>query len=782
MLKSLKDILKRDKEAFTVPRSVQDAIPIKAIYDDGIFLVGKNKYSKTYRFSDINFAIASDDEKEDILQEYVSLLNSLDSSATTKITINKRRLNTEDFKKKVLLNMENDELDRYRSVYNDMLLDKVSSANYFVLEKYITVTVNKKSVDEARSFFIHIFSEISKHFSRLGSKLDEINANEKLHILHDFYRVGEENGYSFSVEQSKALGHSVKDFICPDSFDFDKADMTYLKFGNKYARTLFLKDIASSLDDDAINTFLSVDKSLVFSFDIAPVQHDQAVKEVENIALGVDTNITNWQMKQNEKNNFSATPPHKFQKQKAETEEFQNELVSFDQRMMYAIFTVTITADSKKELDIATDALKALGNEKACQFGVLTFQQLDGLNTALPIGVRRIDCFRTFLTKPLAIFTPFNVQEINHKNGVFYGQNIKSNNIILIDRTELMNGNSFILAVSGGGKSFAAKNEIINYILATDNDVIIIDPEREYSPLVKAFGGEIVYLSNSSDCRINALDINKNYDGEGKQPIKAKIDFIMSLFEQIVGTEGLDSKDKSLIDRAANRLYREYARNDYQGKAPTLKDLRNELLSMPEAKAQELALDLERYTDGSFDMFSQQTNVDTDNRLLCYDILDLEKSLETIGMLVVLDNIINRISRNRARGKQTYIIIDEIYLLLAQKYSATFLQILWKRARKYGACITGITQNVEDLLKNEIGSTMLSNSEFIVMLRQKGRDKLHLAQLLNIPDNQLEHITTADVGRGLLKVGNDLVPFINKFPKNELYNLMSTKPGEMQVN
>lgn len=384
--------------------------------------------------------------------------------------------------------------------------------------------------------------------------------------------MGEENGYSFSVEQSKSLGHSVKDFICPDSFDFDKADMTYLKFGNKYARTLFLKDIASSLDDDAINTFLSVDKSLVFSFDIAPVQHDQAVKEVENIALGVDTNITNWQMKQNEKNNFSATPPHKFQKQKAETEEFQNELVSFDQRMMYAIFTVTITADSKKELDIATDALKALGNEKACQFGVLTFQQLDGLNTALPIGVRRIDSFRTFLTKPLAIFTPFNVQEINHKNGVFYGQNIKSNNIILIDRTELMNGNSFILAVSGGGKSFAAKNEIINYILATDNDVIIIDPEREYSPLVKAFGGEIVYLSNSSDCRINALDINKNYDGEGKQPIKAKIDFIMSLFEQIVGTEGLDSKDKSLIDRAANRLYDASRIVDNSGLAPTVKE------------------------------------------------------------------------------------------------------------------------------------------------------------------------------------------------------------------
>lgn len=778
MLKSLKNIFKRDKEKFVAPKSVQDAIPIKAVFDDGIFLVGKNKYSKSYRFTDINYAIASDDEKEDILQDYVSLLNSLDSAATTKITINKRRLNAEDFKKSVLIDMKNDELDKYRKIYNDMLLEKASGADYFILEKFITVSVNKNSIEDTRAFFARTSAEMSKHFAKLGSRLVDLDGNERLHILHDFYRVGEEQGYNYSIKETNLKGHSVKDFICPDSFEFE-AD--HLKFGNKYARMLFLKDFASTIDDKAINEFISVNKSLVFSFDIVPVPTDEAVKEVENIALGVDTNITNWQQKQNANNNFSATPPPQYQSQKRETQEFLEQITSFDQRMMYVVFTIAITADSKKELDNATETIKALGRGKSCQFGVLKFQQLDGLNTALPIGVRRIDNFRTFLSKPLAIFTPFNVQEINHKNGIFYGQNIMSNSIILIDRTQLLNGNSFILAVSGGGKSFAAKNEIINYILATNADVIIIDPEREYSPLVKALGGEIVYLSNASANHINALDINKNYDGEGSQPVKAKIDFIMSLFEQIVGSDGLDSKDKSLIDRAANRVYREYMRNNYTGKAPTLKNLRQELLSMEEEKAHELALDLERYTEGSFNVFSQQTNVDTDSRLLCYDILDLEKSLETVGMLVVLDNIINRISRNRASGKETYIIIDEIYLLLAQKYSAAFLQVLWKRARKYGACITGITQNVEDLLKNEVGSTMLSNSEFIVMLKQNGQDKIRLAELINIPQNQLEYISNVDVGRGLLKVGGDLIPFVNKFPRNELYKLMSTKPGENKI-
>ena len=509
-----------------------------------------------------------------------------------------------------------------------------------------------------------------------------------------------------------------------------------------------------------------------------PVPTDEAVKEAESRLLGVETNITNWQRRQNANNNFSAVVPYDMEQQRSEMKDFLDDLTTRDQRMMYAVLTLVHTADTKEQLDADTEALLTTVGQNMCQCAVLRYQQMDGLNTALPFGVRKINTLRTLTTESLSVFMPFCVQDIHHENGIYYGQNVISKNMIIADRRQLLNGNEFILGISGGGKSFAAKNEIVNEMLSTDADIIIIDPEREYSRLVSALGGEEIHISATSPNHINAMDMNKDY-GDGANPVILKSEFIMSLCEQLIGGKTLGAKQKSIIDRCTANVYRDFQANDYLGDPPTLQDFRNELLNQPEFDAQELALAIELFTHGSLNTFAKQTNVDTGSRLICYDILDLGKQLMPIGMLVVLDSILNRITQNRSKGKQTFIYIDEIYLLFQHEYSSNFLFTLWKRVRKYGAFASGITQNVEDLLQSHEARTMLANSEFIIMLNQAPTDARELSKLLNISETQMSHITNVDAGHGLIKVGSSLVPFENKFPADtKLYKLMSTKFGE----
>ena len=464
--------------------------------------------------------------------------------------------------------------------------------------------------------------------------------------------------------------------------------------------------------------------------------------------------------------------------QRKESKEFLNDLTTRDQRMMCATVTMAHMADSKEQLDADTETILSTARRHLCQLAVLKFQQTDGLNTVLPIGCKKIQATRTLTTESLAVFMPFKVQEVAHEHGIYYGQNAISNNMIIANRKCLLNGNSFILGVSGSGKSFTGKCEIANLMLAGDSDIIIIDPEREYAPLVKAMGGAIIDISATSKNHINAMDMNSDY-GDGEDPLILKSEFILSLCEQLIGSRSLGAQEKSLIDRCAKNVYRNYRKRGYKGKVPTLKDFRADLLKQSEPEAQEIALAIELFTDGSLNTFAKETNVDVNNRLICYDILDLGKQLLPIGMLVVLDSILNRITANRAKGKNTFIIIDEIYLLFQHEYSANFLFTLWKRVRKYGAFCTGITQNVDDLLQSHTARTMLANSEFVIMLNQASTDRIKLAELLNISDTQLSYITNVEAGRGLMKVGSALVPFVNKFPKNtKLYALMTTKFGE----
>ena len=772
MIKTLQSTLKQDREWLAVPRSVQDTIPIKRIWPEGIFQQG-SKFSKTIRFSDINYAIAAKEDKTAMFLGYSELLNALDCGSATKITINNKRLNRQDFADKMLLPLQGDTLDGYRNEYNAMLTEKVSGAvNSVVQERYITLSVHKKNIEEARVFFSRAVNDVRSKLNHLDSHCEELNAEARLRVLHDFYRPGEETEFAFDLKTAMQKGHSYKDVICPDSLEFKK---DHFIMGDKYGRVLFLKEYASYIKDSMLNELCGLDRNLMLSIDIIPVPTDEAVREMQNRLLGVETNVTNWQRRQNSNNNFSAVVPYDLEQQRKETREMLDDLTTRDQRMLFAVVTLVHLADTKEQLDSDTETLQSIARKHLCQLGTLNWQQLDGLITALPLGLRRIDALRTLTTEALAVLMPFKAQEIHDKGGVYYGQNVISKNLIMANRRELLNGNGFVLGVSGSGKSFTAKREIVNIALSTNDDIIVIDPESEYGPLIEGLGGEVINISAASPNHINALDMEQGY-GDGENPVVLKSEFLLSLCEQLVGAGKLTAKEKSLIDRCTAQVYRDYIRHDYCGRLPTLQDFHAGLLNQPEAEAKDVALAIELFTEGSLNTFAKPTNVDTNSRIICYDIRDLGKQLLPVGMLVVLDSVFNRVIRNRKLGRNTWIYIDEIYLLFQHEYSANFLFTLWKRVRKYGACATGLTQNVDDLLQSHTARTMLANSEFLVMLNQAATDRVELARLLNISDNQLSYITNVDFGHGLLKCGSAIVPFADSFPQHtRLFKLMTTR-------
>lgn len=771
MIKTLKNIKNQEKNGNIVPKSIQRSIPILKVFADGIFMVSKNKYSVTYKLTDINYAIASKEDKENMFLDYSELLNSFDSGATTKITIALRRISKKDFKNDILLKFKEDGLDIYRQEYNQMLLDKSVNSNGMIREIYITVSVFKRNYADARLYFNRISVDIITHLAKLGSKCYQLDLNERLKILHDFYRIGEESYFNFDLKEKMKMGHSFKDYICPDGLSF-RSD--YFEMGNKFGRVLFLKNYASYIKDNMISELTDMNRNMMLSIDIIPIPTDEAVKEVENRLLGVETNITNWQRKQNANNNYSAVIPYDMEQQRAESKEFLDDLTTRDQRMMFVNVTLVITANTKEELDADTETILMVARKHLCQIAPLKYQQMDGLNTALPIGVRNIETLRTLTTESLAVLNPFRVQEIVDKDGIYYGENAISHNLIMVNKENLLNQSSFLLGIPGSGKSFSAKELIAFLSLSTNDDILICDPEGEYSALVNAMGGEVIEISASSKDHINAMDMLEGY-GDGINPVSNKSEFILSLFEQL-DKNSLGAREKSIIDRCTSLVYEDY-RNT--GIMPTLITLREKLLEQPEKEAKNLALSLELFANGSLNVFAHKTNVDTNNRIISYDIYKLGKQLKTLGLLVITDAMLNRVSENFKKGKRTHIFIDEIHVMFANEYSSTFFNSAWRQFRKRNAYPTAITQNVEYLLSSVDASTMLSNSEFIVMLNQAASDRKELAKLLNISDEQMSYITNSDAGCGLIRYGSSLVPFVNRFPKDtRLYKLMTTKPGE----
>lgn len=771
MMKSISNTLKTDRERYTVPRKVQDIIPIKRIWTDGIFLVG-NKFAKSWKFTDINYLVASRSDKESMFLTYSEVLNGLDSGACTKITINNHHMKQSDFEDSVLMAPKSDGLNMYRDEYNRVILDKAMDANGIMQEKYVTVTVGKKNIEEARNYFARVETDLVAHYAALGSKCVPMDADERLRALHDFYRCGDENEYAFDIRNAAKHGHDFKDYICPDSVEV-KTD--HLKLGDRYARVFYLKDYASYIKDSFVAELTEISGNMMLSIDILPVPTDEAVREVENRLLGVETNITNWQRKQNQNNNFSAVVPYDMELQRKESKEFLEDLTTRDQRMFFAVITMVITADSWDELQSMTEAVQSTARKHMCQMAVLRYQQMDGLNTVLPIGTRRINAFRTLTTESLAVFIPFKVQEIMDKGGIYFGENAISHNLIMCNKENLLNQSAFVLGVPGSGKSFSVKELIAFLILNTEDDILICDPEGEYAPLVEAMGdlGSVIRVSAGGKDRLNAMYMVDGY-GENN-PIVVKSEFIMSLIEQI-DKKGVGPQHKSIIDRCIANVYRDAYGT---GTTPTLCTLREMLLEQPEPEAKQIALSLELYTTGSLDIFGHQSNVDLDKRVVVFDIHGLGAQLKPTGLLVITDTMLNRVTLNWKKGKRTHVFIDEFHVVFENEFSAQFFNSAWRQFRKRNAYPTAITQNVEYLLDSVQASTMLSNSEFIVMLNQAASDRDQLAKLLNISNEQMSYITNADPGCGLIKYGGSLVPFVNRFPKDtRLYQLMTTKPGE----
>ena len=656
MIKTLVRAQKAERERFTVPHSVQDAIPIRRVWPDGIFQAGK-QFSKTFSFTDINYSIAGKDEKTSMFLDYSELLNALDSGASAKITIHNRRLDKAEFERALLLPMKEDGLDGYRREYNEMLLSKVTGTNNSVVqERYFTVSVVKKNVDEARTWFSRVGTDLLTHLSRLSSVGRELDLPARLQIFRDFFREGEP-APPFDWSGQARRGHSFKDWFCPDAMEFES---DCFRIDGRWGRVLYLRDYASYLKDSMIAELCGLNRSLMLSIDILPVPTDEAVREIQNRMLGIETNAANWQRRQNDTNNFSAVLPYDMEQQRRETREMLEDLTNRDQRMMFGLVTLVHLAESKEQLDSDTESIVSTARRHLCQMSTLRWQQKDGLDTVLPYGLRRIQALRTLTTESTAVLIPFRAQEILQEGGIYYGQNAVSKNMIVADRRKLLNGNSFRLGVSGSGKSFSAKEEIVSIALATGDDILILDPESEFGTLTESLGGEVIRISASSDTHLNAMDMDGAY-GDERNPLIEKSEFILSLFEQLIGAGGVSAKEKSILDRCTYDVYREYQANRFQGEPPTLRELYHALLSQPEPEARGLALSSELFITGSLNTFAQHTNVNTKARILCYDIRELGEQLMPIGMLVTLDAIFNRVIQNWKLGKTTWIFCDEFY-------------------------------------------------------------------------------------------------------------------------
>ena len=770
MNKIIRRLKRRESDTYFLPQKVQDIIPIKTVWEDGIFEVGR-KFSRTTRFTDVNYLVASEEDKESMMLRYCEFLNGLDSEASTKITISNHPINRAKYEEEILLPMRGDDLDEYCQETNQMLLEKASRSNGLIQEKFITTSVIKKDVQEARAYFERVGTEHMVRLGGLGSKCTQLDAVERLRIFHDFFWPENASEFHLNLKDMMGKGHDFRDYICPDSVE---KNSDYLRIGKRYARVLYLKDYATCIDDKFVSELTTLNRQLMLSIDINPIPTDEAIRTVQSVVMGVEKNIYDWQKRQNANNNFSALIPYEMELQRNEAREYTNDITVRDQRMMLIILTMVHVADTKEQLDQDTETLLAIARKYVCQMAVLRYQQLDGLQTVLPYGIRKVHALRTATTESVAAFVPFKVQEIMDRGGIYFGENAISHNLIMCNLANLMNQSTFILGVPGAGKSFTAKQLIFQILLSTNDDILACDPEGEYATMLRGMDNvTVANISANGGDRLNAMYMVEGYGG--KDPIVEKSQFIMSLLERI-DPSVVGAKQNSIIDRCIRNVYKDAKE---AGKVATLCDLREKLVEQPDPEARDIALALELYTKGSLNIFGRESTVDLDQRVVVFDIHDMGEQLKPAGLLVITDTMLNRVTLNWRKGRRTHVFIDEFHVVFENEFSAAFFNSAWRQFRKRNAYPTAITQNVEYLLDSVQASTMLSNSEFIVMLNQAAQDREKLAKLLNISDEQMSYVTNADPGCGLIRYGAALVPFVNRFPKNtKMYQRMTTRPGE----
>ena len=775
----MKTLKKADEPLCKSPKSLQDTIEILAIAENGIFEVAKNRYSKSYRFQDINYTTTNEDEQIDIFERYCKFLNSLDCNY--KITVNNKNRDMVDLRQDVMLKPRNDGYDDYRKVYNDIIEEKIVEGRQGIeQERYLTITIERKNYEEAKAQFATIEATIHKAFNELGSEIIPLNANERIKVLYDYYHMGDEGTFDFDIREAKKSGNDFVNDICngmikyhPDCFEDER----------KYCKALFVKKYPSSLSDRFLNEITSLPVHSIVSIDVVPIPKDLTTKILQKKYLGIESDIIKQQRIRNKNNDFSSEISYAKRTEKAEIEAIMDDVRENDQCMFYVGVTIILMADSKKELESITETVETIGKRNSCTIDVHFMKQREALNTALPIGVRQVETMRTMLTQSLAVLMPFNVQELNDIGGNYYGINQVSKNINVGNRKKLINGNGFVFGVPGSGKSFFCKMEMGSVFLSGDDEIIVIDPQNEYFDVAEKYGGTVINMSTYTDNFVNPLEMDVwNLDpNDTKGWIREKGEFMLGLCEQCFG-DSLNSRQKSIIDRCVRKMYVDIARAR-EKYVPVMSDFYELLNAQPEEEAKEIALSLELFVNGSLNIFNHQTNVDVDNRFVVYGIRDLGAELSPITMLVMMEAIQSRIIGNGKRGKATWLYIDEFHVLLNSEYSAKYLQQLWKKVRKQGGLCTGITQNVVDLLQNYTATTMLANSEFVALLKQANTDSSKMAEVIGVSDAQLRFVTNIQSGMGLIKCGSVIVPFDNQISKDTgLYKLYNTNIHEIIEN
>ena len=739
-------------------------------------------YTKTIQFQDINYQLAQNDDKTSIFEGWCDFLNYFDSSIHLQFSFLNLTAGSESFEQSVMIPDMNDGFDHIRREYAEMLQNQLAKGNNGLTKtKFITFGIDADNIKTAKPRLERIEIDLMNNFKRLGVSASPLDGRERLKVMYDMFHMDDQSPFRFDWKWLAPTGLSTKDFIAPSSFEFK--DKRSFGFGDKYGEVSFYSIVASDLNDRALADLLGMESSLVVGLHIQAIDQTAAIKNVKRKITELDEMKINEQKKAVRSGYDMDIIPSDLATYGGEAKKLLEDLQSRNERMFLITFLMMNTARNRKQLGLNVKQAQSIAQQHNCQLIPLDYQQENGMVSCLPLGYNRIAIQRGLTTSSTAIFVPFTTQELfqNHREALYCGLNALSNNIIMVDRKWLKNPNGIILGTPGSGKSFAAKREISNVMLVTNDDVIICDPEGEYYPLVYAFNGQVVKISPTSKNYINPMDINLNYSDEDN-PLSLKSDFILSLCELIVGgRDGLQPIEKTIIDRAVHIIYQPYLNDPKPENVPILEDLYKALLKQDEKEAKTLATALEIYVTGSLNIFNHRTNVDVNNRLVCYDIKELGKNLKKLGMLIVQDQVWGRVTANREVHKSTRYYIDEFHLLLKEDQTAMYSVEIWKRFRKWGGIPTGITQNVKDLLASQEIENILENSDYIYMLNQAAGDREILAKKLGISQHQLSYVTQSGEGEGLLFYGNVILPFVDRFPKdNMLYGIMTTKPTEVK--
>ena len=782
--KQLREIQERNTRDPNIPQTAQDSIPFQRMFPDGICRVSDNYYTKTIQFQDINYQLAQQEDQTAIFEEWCSFLNFFDSSIRFELSFMNMATDAADFEKMIRIPFKKDMFNHIRIEFSSMLKRQLAQGNNGLTKtKYLTFGIEADSMKQAKPRLQHVEIDLLNNFRRLGVRAKTLSGKERLHLMHSMFHMGEGDNEKFLFDWKWLVGSgmSVKDFIAPTCFAFPKSRV--FQMGGLYGSMSYLQITASDLSDQMLKDFLEMESSQIVTMHIQSVDQNKAIKNIKRTITELDRSKIEEQKKAVRSGYDMDIIPSDLATYGKDAKALLKELQSQNERMFLLTFLVMNTGKTEAELETNVFQASSIAQKYNCNLRRLDYQQEQGLMSSLPLAYNQIEIQRGMTTSSTAIFVPFTTQELfqSGKETIYYGLNALSNNLIMVDRKKLKNPNGLILGTPGSGKSFSAKREITNAFLVSDDDIIVCDPEAEYTALVRKLEGQVIKISPSSSQYINPMDINANYSEEDN-PIALKADFVLSLCELIVGgKEGLQPVEKTVIDRCVHQIYQKYFEDPRPENMPILQDLYEALLNQEEKEAKHVATALEIYVTGSLNLFNHRTNVDVQNRFVCYDIKELGKQLKKIGMLVVQDQVWGRVTANRNAGKATRYYMDEFHLLLKEEQTAAYSVEIWKRFRKWGGIPTGITQNVKDLLSSREIENIFENSDFIIMLNQAAGDRQILASQLNISPHQLSYVTQSGEGEGLLFYGNVILPFVDHFPTDlELYSIMTTKLAEVQ--